>query len=168
MAKKVDQRSGSEIADFPSDNWRIDSAIELPDDIKITIARGAAAFQDTLKAVPNNQSIPSQLPKLISSVTDQEKQDAIDQVFSGRVQTAAGKRQQPPMIDRLRFVMILVDHLNFKGVPFGVGPNSRMNKAVREWLNDKAARSPDPRKSRFKQIGPGAVRELLKQVRALR
>jgi hypothetical protein len=72
------------------------------------------------------------------------------------------------MIDRLRVVMILVDHLESKRIPFGVGPNSRMNKAVREWLNAKAARSPDSRKSRFKQIGPGAVRELLKQVRALR
>lgn len=61
--------------------------------------------------------------------------------------------------------MILVDRLMSDGMRFGVGPNSRMNKAVRNWLNAKAKRSPDTRKSRRKQITPTAVRALLKQVR---
>jgi hypothetical protein len=64
--------------------------------------------------------------------------------------------------------VILVDSLESDGVPFGVGPNSKMNKAVHSWLNARAEKSADPRKSRQKAVTQGAVRELLKQVRSLR
>ena len=70
------------------------------------------------------------------------------------------------MTARLRAAMIFVDRLKADGVPFGVGPNSRMNKAIGRWLNEKASRSPDPRVSRRKKIIPTTVRALLKQVRA--
>jgi hypothetical protein len=62
--------------------------------------------------------------------------------------------------------MIVVDRLMAEGVPFGFGPNSRMNKEVRKWLNERASRSPDPRPSRRALIGATAVRKLLKQVKA--
>ena len=70
------------------------------------------------------------------------------------------------MIDRLRFVMIVVDRLEADGVRFGVGPTSTMNKAIREWLIERAKRSPDHRPSRRREITPTAVRALLKQVKA--
>ena len=70
------------------------------------------------------------------------------------------------MTNRLRAVMVVVDRLMSEGVPFGVGPNSRMNKAVLKWLNDRAKRSGDTRKSRRKEITPTAVRALLKQAKA--
>jgi hypothetical protein len=65
----------------------------------------------------------------------------------------------------LRAVMIVVDRLVSDGVPLAVGPNSRMNKALHKWLNDKASRSHDIRKSRRREITPSAVRALLKQIR---
>ena len=70
------------------------------------------------------------------------------------------------MLDRLQAVMIVVDRLMADGVLFGVGPNSKMNKAVRKWLAERAKWSPDQRPSRRKEITPTAVRALLKQVKA--
>ena len=135
--------------------------------MQATIARGEAAFKKQSRSegarVPDASGL---VPSIITSVIDVSVQDRRDANLDARAQPTKGNRRQPPMIPRLRAVMIVVDRLTADGVPFGVGPNSKMNKAVREWLNDKAMRSPDTRKSRRKPITPTAVRELLKQVRA--
>ena len=72
------------------------------------------------------------------------------------------------MTDRLRTVAIYVDHLERQGVPFATARNSRMNKMVRKWLNERMANTQDERKSRRGTIGEDAVRDLLKQVSKLR
>jgi phage terminase Nu1 subunit (DNA packaging protein) len=72
------------------------------------------------------------------------------------------------MTDRLRSVAILVDHWEHQGVPFGTARGSRMNKAVRKWLNERMAETKDGRKSRREIIGEDAVMVLLKQVAELR
>ena len=145
----------------------IDPGVTLPPDVQATIARGEAAFESQSQSIGNPEAVPGRaIP--ITSVVDQQVQDSRDIVLRDRELKSSGNRQQPPMIDRLRAVMILVDRLESDGVPFGVGPNSQMNKAVHNWLNAKAEQSIDIRKSRRKTITPGAVRELLKQVRELR
>jgi hypothetical protein len=68
---------------------------------------------------------------------------------------------------RLRVVRIMVDRLQAEGVPFATSRTSQMNKLVREWLNEMAARSRDTRKSRRKKLTADAVRHLLKQIKAL-
>jgi|GraSoiStandDraft_24_1057298.scaffolds.fasta_scaffold132743_3 hypothetical protein len=142
----------------------IASDVPLPADIQATIARGEAAFKRQSRSVGIGASVPT----IITSVVDQQVQDSRDLALDARELQSKGNRQQPPMIGRLRAVMILVDRLVSDGMRFGVGPNSKMNKAVHNWLNAKAEHSADTRKSRRKVITAGAVRELLKQVRALR
>src|SRR5262249_20377760 len=82
----------------------------------------------------------------------------------------AGKerRGQPPMVDRFREVARLVEQFEAQGVPFGVSSTSRMNQRVRNVLNERAATSNDPRKSRRKQITAAAVRKWLRDFRYLR
>lgn len=144
-----------------------DPAVTLPADIQASIARGEEAFKNQSRSegarVPHGSG---PIPNIITSVIDQSVQDRRDINLDARAQPTKGNRRQPPMINRLRAVMIVVDRLMSDGMPFGVGPNSKMNKAVRNWLNAKAERSPDTRKSRRTQITPTAVRALLKQVRA--
>jgi hypothetical protein len=150
--------------DLPSD-----PDVILPADVRAAIARGESAFESQCRSVSTGEAAPGEaIPRIITSVVDQQVQDSRDAVLDARELESKGYRQQPPMIGRLRAVIILVDRLVSEGIPFGVGPNSKMNKAVHKWLNSKAEKSADIRKSRRKAITPGAVRELLKQVRALR
>jgi hypothetical protein len=141
----------------------IDRSVKLPLDVHETILRGEAAFERQGRS----RTADRPMPNIITSVMDQEVQDRRDAILDARASKSAGKRQQPPMIARLKAVLILVDRLGADGVPFGVGPNSKMNRLVREWLNASSERSPDPRKSRKKLITQGAVRNILKQVRVL-
>ena len=144
-----------------------DPAVKLPSDIQSTIARGNAAFRRQGHfTASRNPKRGRKTPTIITSVIDQEIQDRRDANLDARDKAAEGKRRQPPMTNRLRAVMVVVDRLMSEGVPFGVGPNSRMNKAVLKWLNDRAKRSGDTRKSRRKEITPTAVRALLKQAKA--
>jgi hypothetical protein len=146
-----------------------DPAVKLPADVQALIARGEAAFKNQSRSGSTRVRDGSDLsPSIITSVIDQSVQDLRDTILEARELQTKGNRRQPPMINRLRAVMIVVDRLVSDGVPFAVGVNSKMNKAVRSWLHSKSERSPDNRKSRRKQITSGAVRELLKQVRALR
>src|SRR6185437_1040728 len=135
-----------------------DPAVKLPVDVQATIARGKAA---QISVGEGNRR--DYVPKIITSVVDQSEQDRRDANLDARNRPAKERRRQPPMICRLQAVMAVVDRLRADGMPFGVGPNSKMNKAVRDWLNDRASQSPDLRVSRRKQITPTAVRELLKQ-----
>lgn len=156
----------SDLAVLHPEELPSDPDIKLPADVRATIARGNAAFE---RQTPHkNHRVPNhggRTPRVITSVVDQDVQDRRDTNLNARARPPKGKRRQPPMTNRLRAAMIVVDRLMADGVPFGVGPNSRMNKAVREWLNDRARRSPDHRPSRRREITPTAVRALLKQVR---
>jgi hypothetical protein len=102
--------------------------------------------------------------KFITSVVDAEVEQRRDRKLAQRKRNAAGKRGQPPSLDRLRAVTIYVERLVAEGVPFGTARASRMNKLVRNWLNERAKETQDKRKSRRKQVTPDAVRELLRQV----
>jgi hypothetical protein len=140
-----------------------DQAVTLPVDVQAAIARGEAAFKNRTRSI-RGPEVNHSIPSIITSVIGQEIQDLRDANLNAR--PTKGDRRQPPMTNRLRAVMILVDRLISDGMPFGVGPNSRMNRAVRDWLNVKAKRSPDTRVSRRKEIGATAVRALLRQVKA--
>jgi hypothetical protein len=157
-----------EMLQSTDDGSLVDPRVTLPADVKAAIARGEAAFERQRKSVGVGRSIEQAKPRIITSVVDQQVQDRRDIILDTKELQSRGARQQPPMIARLRAVMILVDRLVADGVPFGVGPNSKLNKAVHSWLETKAEQSADIRKSRQKAITPSAVRALLKQVRALR
>ena len=104
----------------------------------------------------------------IINVTDVDVEDQRDRELTRMAAAARGKRCQPPMVDRLRAVVIYVEHLEAQGIPFGTARNSRMNKAVLSWINKRTKATSDPRKSRRKQLSPGGVQALLKQVAELR
>ena len=103
----------------------------------------------------------------ITSVVDQEVQDRRDAAISALEKQSEGKRGQPPMLVRLRVGCIIVDRLVAEGVRFATARDSRMNKLVRERLNELAARSRDRSKSRSKPVGPDAVEYVLKQIKGL-
>ncbi len=147
------------LGDLVGEQLPLDPDVKLPADLQRTVARGEEAFKRT-RGLAAGDVIPS----IITSVIDQRVQDRRDANLSARELPTKGNRRQPPMINRLRAVTILVDRLMSDGMPFAVGPNSKMNKAVRIWLNAKAKRSPDLRKSRRREITPTAVRALLRQV----
>jgi hypothetical protein len=171
MNRKDDVReAGAEMQGTVEKDRTIASDVTLPADVQATSARGEAAFKSQSRPAVGTRELANggSFPTIITSVVDQQVQDFRDLALDARELQSKGNRQQPPMIGRLRAVMILVDRLVSNGIPFGVGPNSRMNQAVHTWLNAKAEQSTDIKKSRRKLITPGAVRELLKQVRALR
>ena len=149
--------------DIPIDMSGVDPSVNPSADVRTTIARGEAAFKNRSRSRTTDQPTP----RIITSVMDQEVQDQRDTTIEARASKSVGKRQQPPMTARLKAVVILVDRLMADGIPFGVGPNSKMNRLVQEWLNMRVKQSTDTRKSRSTPITQGAVRELLKQVRAL-
>jgi hypothetical protein len=153
------------LGDLVGEQFPLDPDVELPADVQRTIARGEEAFKRQKRSRTRGLAASDVVPSIITSVIDQEVQDRRDANLDARELPTKGNRRQPPMTTRLRVIMILVDRLVSDGIPFRVGPNSKMNKAVRLWLNAKAKRSSDNRKSRRKQIGPTAVRALLKQVR---
>jgi hypothetical protein len=141
-----------------------DPNVVVPTDVKATIARGAAAHRAGGVVC---SKLRDGTPDFMTAVTDQNVQDTRDRHFDEIESAARGKQQQPPMVARLRVVIVIVDRLMTDGVPFAVGPNSKMNRMVRDWLNEKAATTKDDRKSRGKKISAGAVRALLRQVRPL-
>ena len=110
-----------------------DPDVTLPADVRATIVRGEEAFKNQ-RPPKRTRLSASELPNVITSVIDQNIQDGRDANLDALAQPTKGSRRQPPMIARLRAVMIVVDRLIADGVPFGVGPNSKMNKAVRIWL----------------------------------
>ena len=162
--RELDELHGTIEKDLP-----IDPDVILPADVQAAIARGEAAFESQGRSVSTGEAATGgAIPSIITSVVDQQVQDSRDTVLDARELNSKGIRQQPPMIGRLRAIMILVDRLVSDGVPFAVGPNSKMNAAVHKWLNARVEKSTDTRKSRRTAITQGAVREILKQVRELR
>jgi hypothetical protein len=99
---------------------------------------------------------------------DQKTRHIFDGIFDAIAQAIEeGSLGQPPMVERFRTAMAIVEMLESKGVPFGVCPGSRMNKELRRLLNE-AIQSSDTRKSRRKQIGEGATRRQLRQIKTMR
>jgi hypothetical protein len=106
--------------------------------------------------------------ELRARTVDEKIQHFRDGIFDAIAQTIKeGVRGQPPRVDRFRVATSIVEELVSKGVPFGVCPNSKMNKELRRLLNEEA-RPSDSRKSRRKRIGGGATRRLLRQIKAMR
>jgi hypothetical protein len=156
----------SAFASFPVSD-EVDPNIVVPADVQASIARAEAATKPASRRSPA-VATKGLLPVFRTAVTDQEVQDARDRHFDSLEAAGKGKRQQPRMISRLRAIDVFVQREIADRTPLGVGPNSIMNRKIREWLNGRAARTTDDRKSRRKQIAHGAVRALLKQIRALR
>lgn len=151
----------------------IDPDVKLPADVRASIARGEAKFQEFQRQYKKQQRTTHTDPKatapssIISSVVDQKIQDRRDAAISALEKQSAEKGGQPPMVVRLRVVCILVDRLVAEGVRFATARDSQMNKLVRERLNVWAATSRDRSKSRSKQVSPDAVRRLLRQIKGL-
>jgi hypothetical protein len=135
----------------------------LPGPVQDVIARGQSEFCEHGRFDTNytNKALRALTP-------DQKRQHLRDSIFNALAQAAREECGQPPMVERFREAAIIVESLEAKGVPFGVCPNSRMNKALRKLLNERAAHSNDNRKSRRKKIQAGAVQDLLRKIRRLR
>jgi hypothetical protein len=162
----VDFVPAKELAHLP-----IDPDVKLPADIQHTIARGKAAYRKFKKSWRKQELIrpkgPAGGPFFITSVVEKEGvQERRDTALSTLEKQSEGKGQ-PPMVFRMRVVLALVDRRRAEGVPFGTGPNSRMNKLVLEDLNRMAARSRDSRTSRCKQVTASAMRYILRQIKEL-
>lgn len=113
--------------------------------------------------------IPYSNEQLRALTADQKLQHFRDGIFDAMAQAVKeGAIGQPPMVERFHTAATIVDDLLSKGVPFGVGPNSRMNKELRRRLNEQARQSSDERKSRRKPIGEGGARQWLKKIRTMR
>jgi hypothetical protein len=162
----VEPSTAQEWAQLP-----IDPDVKLPADIQHTIARGKAAYRKFKKSWRKQELIrpkgPAGGPFFITSVVEKEGvQERRDTALSTLEKQSEGKGQ-PPMVFRMRVVLALVDGRRAEGVPFGTGPNSRMNKLVLEDLNRMAARSRDSRTSRCKQVTASAMRYILRQIKEL-
>src|SRR5438046_5722599 len=124
----------------------------------------------TTNDMPQNQrfQITYSKDEMCALTVDDNIQQFRDGIFAAIAQTRrAGTIGQPPMVERFRTATLFVDGMLSRGVPFGVCPNSRMNKELRRLLNEQAQQSSDPRKSRTKQIGPDATRNLLLQIKRM-
>jgi hypothetical protein len=159
-------QENSAFASFPVGEG-VDPNVVVAADVQASIARAAAVAAPLVERSPAGAS-KGPVSDFRTAVTDQKVQDARDRCFDSLEAGGKGKRQQPRMVDRLRAADIFVQREIADGTPLGVGPNSIMNRKVREWLNARAARTTDDRKSRRKQITGGAVRALLKKIRAIR
>jgi hypothetical protein len=104
----------------------------------------------------------------IISVVDAREEERRDRLLDQREKAALGRRGQPPMTERLRVVVIVVENLERQGIAFATARKSKMNREVRAWLNDRMQRTQDPRKSRRGSVSEDAVEDLLKQVAAHR
>jgi predicted Zn-dependent protease len=137
--------------------------VTLPGHVQDVVARGQSAFckQERFDTNYTNETLRALTP-------DQKRQHLRDSIFNALAQVAREEGGQPPMVERFREAAIIVESLEAKGMPFGVCPNSRMNKALRKLLNERAAHSNDNRKSRRKKIQAGAVQDLLRKIRQLR
>jgi hypothetical protein len=162
----VDFVPAKELAHLP-----VDPDVKLPADIQASIARGKAAYRKFKKSWRKQELMrpksPAGGPFFITAVVKEEVQERRDAYFSALEKQSEGKAGQPPMLFRLRVVLALVDRHRAEGVPFGTGPNGRMNRLVLEDLNKMAARSRDSRKSRRKQVTASTMRYILRQIKGL-
>jgi hypothetical protein len=142
-----------------------DPVVHLPADVKASIARAEAAVASNRTVSTNTTH--AQSSDFRTAVIDQKVQEELDDHLKKVELDSKGKRQQPPMTNRLRAISIFVAREMADGTPFAAGPNSTMNRKVRAWLNSLVATTSDERKSRKKPITAGAVRAVLRQVKSL-
>jgi hypothetical protein len=133
----------------------------LPADVQAAIVHGQAVFKgqrrfDTADVDFSNMTL------------SEKSQHYQDSMFNAWAAAAAEGPGQPPMVERFYAATRIIAWLESTGVRFGVGVDSRMNKALHKFLNDIAERSSDERRSRRKKITAQAVRALLKKLRRLR
>jgi hypothetical protein len=163
----VEPSTAQEWAQLP-----IDPDVKFPADVQASITRGNAAYRKFKQSWRKQELVrpkgPAGGPFFITSVVkNEEVQKRRVTALSDLEKQSDGKRGQPRMLFRLRVVLALVDRHRAEGVPFGTGPNSRMNKLVLEDLNKMAARSRDSRKSRSTPVTAGALRSVLRQIKGL-
>lgn len=116
-----------------------------------------------------NTNPPENKRKFITSIVNVDMEERRDRLLEELERTARGSRGQPPMVLRLRNIINYVEYLEQReGIPFATARNSKMNKRVRAWMNERMLTTRDPRKSRRGTIGEDAVEDVLKQVAALR
>ncbi len=120
---------------FPGSNHS-DPNVVLPADVQASIARAEAAAELASQAIPADAS-KGLLPDFRFAITDQDVQDTRDRYLDSLEASGKGKRHQPRMINRLRATDVFVQREIADGTPFAVGPNSILNRKVREWLNEK-------------------------------
>jgi hypothetical protein len=149
----------------------IDPDVVLPAAVQVSVARGEAAYRKFKKSIRRKQELTRPGASAGGTnfvISDKDVQDRRDAALSALEKQSEGKRGQPPKLVRLRVAQILVDRHRAEGVPFATGRNSRMNKLLREDLNQIAARSRDHSKSRSnKQLSADAVRCVLRQIKGL-
>lgn len=126
-----------------------------------------ASNKKSMDGIASTSSM-AKIPQVIVSIIDPKDHVRRENWLKAKELRASGSRGQPPMTQRLRMTAYLVDHLERQGVQFATAPNSRMNKAVRKWLNERMAKTTDDRKSRRKIVTADTVKVLLKQVAELR
>jgi hypothetical protein len=149
----------------------VDPDVKLPADVQGTIAKGEVLAKKQKKR--QNSKRDSILkgsragPIFGTAVVDQEVQNRRDAALKKKAQVSKGKPGQPPMLERTRVGTIIVERLLADGVPWGTSRNSRMNKLLRERLNEMAAKSRDTRKSRRKEVSADAVQDLLREIKGL-
>jgi hypothetical protein len=137
--------------------------LTLPTHVRNSIAQGRSAFSKTGRFHTNYSN-----EVLRAMPLNRKRQHLRDSVCNALAQLSREEGGQPHWVERLREATIIVEWLESQGVPFGVCPNSRMNKALLGWLNEQSGQSNDPRKSRRKKIKAGAVQDLLRKIRQLR
>ena len=137
--------------------------ITLPTNVRNSIAQGRSAFSKRKRFDTNySDEVLRAMP------LNRKRQHLRDSVYNALAQVAREEGGQPPWVERFREATIIVEWLESQGVPFGVCPNSRMNKALLRWLNEQSGQSNDHRKSRRKKIKAGAMQDLLRKIRQLR
>ena len=140
---------------------------DIAEDPSVTAGQEQATFNGTTGEA-TSASLMAKTPRFVTSIIDPKEQGRREKRLKIKKQRAKGRRGQPPMTDRLRAVAICVDYLERQGVRFGTARNSRMNKEIRKWLNERMRDTDDDRKSRRGTISSDAVSDLLKQVAELR
>jgi len=161
FVREIGPKTGEKLSKVP-----LDEEVKLPAEIWDTIARGEAAFQKR-KRKRREKASARHNAGFVTSVINAKVQEHRDSVVNAQAQQSSGKRGQPPMLTRLQAGSIVVDRLQAEGVPWGTARDSQMNRLVRDWQNDLAARSRDRAKSRRKQVSPDAVRSILRQIKEL-
>ena len=96
-----------DLGELVAEELPCDPDVKLPADVQATIARGEEAFQKQSRSEGARVSDASGLiPSIITSVVDQRVQDRRDTNLDAQELPTKRNRRQPPMIRRLRAVMI--------------------------------------------------------------
>jgi hypothetical protein len=109
--------------------------IRLPAHIRADIDRGQRAF-----AKHGQYRVVEPFSRKQHTLTSKQKIKDFRERWCNFLAVAAKDiGGQPPMVERLRAAVIIVDYLETQGVRFAVGRNSRMNKILQKLLNEQAA-----------------------------